>query len=860
MIKSKKVLVGGIYRPPNSNSDYFNLILESTDRAHNTNIHDIIITGDFNYNMLSNNNNKIKDLILQFNLTQLIKDVTHFTETSASLIDLIIIRNTNNILTSGVADPLSPDLIRYHCPVFVLLKFIRPKVRTYKRKIWNYQKADFEKYRQLLSEHDLANQVRGNELDTNVQVIANAIFDAAEKAIPNKIVNIRPSDYPWITCHIKSLIRKRRRIYNKFKKTNTIYFWNQFKVLRNKITNLIRKSKQDYFDKLESMFTNDNLNAKLFWKTSKQLLGLGKTTSNIPTLSLNNEYAETDLQKANMLNKYFSSQSIVDDNNKSLPQSETVLHDRLDVFEITPQSVKDVFDCLDVNKSCGPDLMSPRLLKEGSSVLAEPYSLVFTSSVRLGHFPTPWKNGNITALHKKEDRSLPSNNRPISLLCQPGKSLERCVHKELYNYINEHKLLTPFQSGFVPGDSTTFQLLHTYHMFCEAVDSGKEVRVVFCDISKAFDRVWQRGLIHKLRDIGCSDAIIKWFSSYLSNRRQRVVLNGQTSEWTFVKAGVPQGSILGPLLFFIYINDIVNELRASVRLFADDTSLYIVVENPNTAAVTLNNDLNFITNWATDWLVDFNAAKTQSMILTLKRNSPYHPPLYMNGLAITETSSHKHLGLTFTNNCNWNEHINNITAAAWTRLNLLRTLKFKINRHALQKMYISFIRPLLEYSDAVWDNATAESKKQLEAVHNEAARIITGATKLCSINNLLADLGWVTLQARRAKHKLVILYRIINGLAPEYLQTLVPPIVQNTTSYNLRNSNDLRNVHARTNLFFNSFLPSTIRAWNDLADEIKTAPTVASFKYRLNRNLHKPPKYFNSGSRLATTCQATNEL
>ena len=176
---------------------------------------------------------------------------------------------------------------------------------------------------------------------------------------------------------------------------------------------------------------------------------------------------------------------------------------------------------------------------------------------------------------KKEDRLLPSNYRPISLLCQAGKSMERCVHKVLYNYINEHKLLTPYQLGFVPGDSTTFQLLHTYHMFCEAVDGGKEVRVVFCDISKASDRVWHRGLIHKLRDIGCSDRLLNWFSSYLSNRRQRVIYNGQASEWTFVKAGVPQGSILGPLLFLIYINDIVNELSASVRLFADDTSLYM---------------------------------------------------------------------------------------------------------------------------------------------------------------------------------------------------------------------------------------------------------------------------------------------
>ena len=281
-------------------------------------------------------------------------------------------------------------------------------------------------------------------------------------------------------------------------------------------------------------------------------------------------------KKADMLNKYFASQSVVDDRNKVLPPPKPVLFDHLDILEITPQTVKDVFNGLDVNKACGPDLMSPRLLKEGSVVLAEPYSIIFTSSLQLGHFPSPWKDGNLTALHKKDDRSLPSNYRPITLLCQPGKSMERCIHKELFNYIHEHNLLTPLQSGFIPGDSTTFQLLHTYHMFCEAVDSGKEVRVVFCDISKAFDRVWHRGLIHKLRDMGCSESLLKWFKSYLSNRRQRVVLNGLASEWSFIMAGVPQSSILGPLLFLVYITDIVNELQAHVRLFADDTSAILL--------------------------------------------------------------------------------------------------------------------------------------------------------------------------------------------------------------------------------------------------------------------------------------------
>ena len=155
----------------------------------------------------------------------------------------------------------------------------------------------------------------------------------------------------------------------------------------------------------------------------------------------------------------------------------------------------------------------------------------------------------------------------------PYWAMERCVHKHLYNYVIDNDLITPLQSGFKHGDSTNFQLIHAYHSFCEAVDSGKEVRAIICDVSKAFDRVWHRGLLYKLSCIG-SNPVVKWFSSYLSGRRQRVVINGESSDWSPIRAGVPQGSILGPLLFLIYINDIVKDIGSAIRLFADDTSLY----------------------------------------------------------------------------------------------------------------------------------------------------------------------------------------------------------------------------------------------------------------------------------------------
>ena len=246
----------------------------------------------------------------------------------------------------------------------------------------------------------------------------------------------------------------------------------------------------------------------------------------------------------------------------------------------------------------------------------------------------------------------------------------------------EIHFLNPFQSGFRPGDSTVNQLVFIIHKIYQALEQGKEVRMVFLDISKAFDKVWHKELFCKLESLGVRDHLLKWIKSYLSERMQRIVIDDQSSDWMQIDAGVPQGSVLCPLLFLIYINDITSDLQSDSFLYADDTSLLEVVDDPTLTANNLNNDLERINAWTRDWLVTINPDKTKSIIFSTKRIKPSHPNIYYNNQIIENVSNHKHLGVTLCPNLSWRAHIFHINEKASKKLNLLKGLKFKLSREA----------------------------------------------------------------------------------------------------------------------------------------------------------------------------------
>ena len=288
------------------------------------------------------------------------------------------------------------------------------------------------------------------------------------------------------------------------------------------------------------------------------------------------------------------------------------------------------------------------------------------------------EKANVVPVYKKDDKQCLKNYRPVSLLSICGKIFEILIFNEIFRSLNENNLIFSNQPGFKPGDSCINQLLSITHEIYKSFDDGFEVRGVFLDISKAFDKVWHKGIIFKLQQNGISGKLLRVLSDFLKDRKQRVILNGQFSSWTSVNAGVPQGSILGPLLFLIYINDLTDGLSSNAKLFADDTSLFSVIHDVDASANELNNDLYQINKWAFQWKMSFNpdpSKQTQEIIFKRKTRKICHPSLRFNNSIVSRSPYQKHLGIFLDVRLTFEEHLKVITTKVNKTMGLLRKLQ-----------------------------------------------------------------------------------------------------------------------------------------------------------------------------------------
>jgi len=803
-----KLLVCCCYRPPDKNEFWLALETAIDNIKQSNNYKYIYILGDFNADFKTSNGNKLIRFCSEHNLHHLVNEPTRITANTQSTLDQILTNAPNFVSNIEVLPPVSTN---DHCTIGAKLDFRIQSKTPYYRHIWLFHRADFDLFRAALIDADFAAVFENDDVDSVCKAWTDKFLKIAKEKIPNKTVLIRPNDSPWYSSRLRLMKRKMKRIFRKFKSSKTDHNWEAYKNSRNEYQHALDVAESEYNKSLADSL-RDSKNSKGWWRTVKNMLGKGSFKT-LPPLEVNNSFLTDNKDKASAFNDFFISHSNINTDNAQLPP-DNFPNPNLVSVNVREQEVLDLLKCIDTSKATGPDEISPKLLHEAGNTIVPSLTKMFNLCLSSCKVPQMWKFANVLPLHKKGDRASINNYRPVSLLSCTSKLLERIIFKNVYNYIRDSSILTPHQSGFQPGDSTTNQLAYLYHMFSQALDSKKDIRIVFCDISKAFDRVWHDGLLFKLKKIGIGGSLLLFLQDYLSNRYQSVVVEGQKSEPGLIKAGVPQGSVLGPLLFLIYINDLPENVISNIKLFADDTSLYVEVEDHEQAAVSLNNDLQSIKNWADQWLVNFSPPKTKLMTCSF-RSENVLPDIIFHNVTLTETKSNKHLGLTLSKNLSWSEHINAILKSVSPMSDVLNRLKYKLDRVSLEQIYFSFIRPKLEYGSHIWDNCNSVDAKLLDDFQWKIARIVTGARKGTSHELVNNELNWPSLADRRTGTKLKTFIKIINKDAPGYLQSLLPLKIGDVRPQS-RNANNYYPLKARTETFKNSFIPSTVKLWNSL--------------------------------------------
>ena len=504
-------------------------------------------------------------------------------------------------------------------------------------------------------------------------------------------------------------------------------------------------------------------------------------------------------------------------------------------LNVTVTEVTNTLSQLVAKKAAGPDILGNKILKSCARILGSSLAYLFNKSLSSGIFPSLWKEANITPIYKKNDKDDIRNYRPVSLISSVGKALERLVYDKLYAYFIQNNALTWKNSGFKKGDSTVNQLIYLINNIYKERDFGNDVCMVFLDQSRAFDRIWHKGLIHKLNSLGVRSDLLSWVQHYLSGRKIRVVIDGHHSSSREISAGVPQGSILGPLFFLVYINDISNAIRCEISLYADDTALYIPFNNCNKLdrIAMVNHDLATLQLWSESWYMKFNAEKTKYMIFSTRNTDV--PDLYLGNTSIDRVDTYKHLGVHVSSNLSWKNHIENILCKNQRKLALFWKLNTHFPRFITEKLYTSFILPQLDYACVLYDNCSQSLKSRLDHFQRNAAVACTRAYRNTSTSALYKELGWQSLQTRRDYFKLLYIFKIVKGNSPEYMQKTLPP--HTNQRYSLRNFINIPIPLCKSEAHRTSFIPSAIKLWNNLDYDSKSTNSLVSFKQMVRKKL-----------------------
>jgi len=490
-----------------------------------------------------------------------------------------------------------------------------------------------------------------------------------------------------------------------------------------------------------------------------------KTRSRIADLHAENGVDVTeDAVKAEMFNRFFSSVFTREDLER-IPEvikpTDQAEHIGLSSVEVHEGEVLDLLKRLQPDKSPGPDGMHPRVLKECAAELAHPITLLFKASLKEGTLPVSWKDATVTPIFKKGSRMEVGNYRPVSLTSVCCKLLEKIVRKSLLRHMIDNGYLSEYQHGFVQGRSCTTQLLKVMDMWTDILDQGGAIDAAYLDFAKAFDTVPHQRLLRKLEGYGVTGKLLDWFGDFLLGRRQRVGVAGSFSGWSQVISGVPEGSVLGPLMFVCYINDLPETIASFIFLYADDTKVFRRVDCELDRDY-LQHDLDQLAEWARKWQLRFNIDKCKILHLGGARNrhETYSMIRPVDGMRenLRETTEEKDLGVWMDCSAKPSVHVNHAVNKANQLLGLIRRGFTYMDCELMKQLFTSIVRPHLEYANIVWHPYLRSDIELIEKVQHRATRMVPGMSKL-TYEDRLKRFDLPTLVYRRARGDAIDTYK-----------------------------------------------------------------------------------------------------
>jgi len=793
----------------------------------------IVLLGDFNFPSIDWTNlqfiidsNRCSTLFSifasQFCFEQLVPEPTRITlGGKSSLLDLVLCNDRIIVCDVNVVEPFSTS---DHCAVNFKINCPSKSAIMPAHELRSFSDADWVTISGFLNNCDWCDVFNDcNSADDCSCAFYKKLNEAISNFVPLKrFKQTKTNKHYNYPLHIRKLYRAKAAAWRRYKQFKTQTLHRQY----NLISSRCRKAVYAHVAKHEEKLINSGNIGKFFRYANSKF-------SHKPSIgplrdALGNKTMDPQV-KAKLLSQFFQSQFTSD--NGVLPGMQPQsTGPGLSSIVFTPNLISRTIHKLSHRSAGGPDGIPPTFYKNVCPSICQPLAFLFQIIFDEGHVPLIWRKAFITSIHKKGDSTLPSNYRPISLTCCMCKLMESIIKDQLTSYLLLKGLISKHQHAFIKRHSTVTNLLECTHDWAAAVHGGNDVDVIYIDFSKAFDSVVHTKLVFKLSNYGVCGKLLQWINAFLTNRFQCAVIEHCFSEWLPVISGVPQGSVLGPILFILFVDDVMQICESSsvtLKLFADDLKLFTSIKT-NLDMPALQSTLGRLQQWCADWQLTINTTKCH--VLHLGKNN-INPPYFLNGCQIGASQDVTDLGVDIDSCLKYNLHINKIIGKAYCRVGVVFKCFATRSVRVLRQAFITYVRPILEYASSVWSPHLLKHINAIEKIQKKFTKRIPRLSHL-AYPERLAAIGLEPLELRRLKTDLIMYYKILHDLIA--LPANVYFNQQQYFSQTRTGGNRLIVTRCNTDRFRNDFFNRCLNCYNNLPPHVVNASSLTRFKNLLS--------------------------